>query len=78
MTQKFQEKLYKAIKSRYEADINKAILDLDRLFDIESEESIPTYYTDRAISELNKAQQKLKTLEDYMQGSKPLKQLLKD
>ena len=78
MTQKYQERLYKAIKSQYEADINKAMLRLDNLFNIENKEVTPIYPVGVALGELNEAKQKLKTLEEYINGSKPLKQLLND
>jgi hypothetical protein len=78
MTQKYPERLYKAIKSQYEADVNRAMLKLDQLFNNDNENITPTYYTDLALTELIEAQQKLKTLEEYINGSKPLKQLLND
>ena len=78
MTPEYQERLYKAMKSQYEADINKAMLRLDNLFNIENSIATPTYPTDIALKELSDAKQKLKTLEEYINGSKPLKQLLND
>jgi hypothetical protein len=78
MTPKYQERLYNALKSQYEADINKSLLELDGLFEYTTNPSISTYPTDVAIKKLLEAQHKLITLEEYINGSKPLKQLLND
>ena len=78
MTPKYQERLYKALKSTCEAEINQALASLDRLFSLESESATPTEVANEALTKLTLAEQKLKSLENYMDGSKPLKQLLND
>ena len=78
MTQKYQERLYKILKSQYEVDINRAMLRLDELFNVVKENVTPTHPINIELEKLTLAHQKLKTLEDYISGSKPLKQLLND
>ena len=78
MIQNYQERLYKTMKSELEAKVNKALLRLDQLFNIKDSEATPIYPVEEALQELSDAKNKLQALEDYMQGSKPLKQLLND
>ena len=81
MTPKYQENLYKTLKLQYEDEIKRCLLKLNELFDKPfnpTDPSPPTYPTDVLIKKLSDTRQRLITLEEYINGSKPLKQLLND
>ena len=78
-----QERLYKALKSECEAEINEALLTMDMCMtqaiaigEHTSEQFLAE--ASKALDKLTNARDKLHTLEDYYEGSSLFKQQLND
>ena len=78
-----QERLYRALKSECEAEINEALLTLDMCMTKSvaiGEHTSEHFLTEatKALDKLTNARDKLDTLEDYYEGSSLFKQQLND
>ena len=78
-----QERLYKALKSECEAEINEALLTLDMCMTQSSaigEHTSEHFLVEasKALHKLTEARDKLDTLEDYYEGSSLFKKQLND
>ena len=78
-----QERLYKALKSECEAEINEALLTMDMCFTQSTaigEHTSEHFLAEatKALDKLTNARDKLDTLEDYYEGSSLFKQQLND
>ena len=78
-----KERLYKALKSECEAEINEALLTMDMCFTKATaigEHTSEHFLTEatKALDKLTNARDKLDTLEDYYEGSSLFKQQLND
>ena len=78
-----QERLYKALKSECEAEINEALLTMDMCFTKATaigEHTSEHFLKEatKALDKLTNARDKLDTLEDYYEGSSLFKQQLND
>ena len=80
---KHKERLYKALKSECEAEINESLLTMDMCFTKATaigEHTSEHFLTEatKALDKLTNARDKLDTLEDYYEGSSLFKQQLND
>ena len=80
---KHQERLYNALKSECEAEINEALLTLDMCMTKSAAigEHTSEHFlkeASKALDKLTNARDKLDTLEDYYEGSSLFKQQLND
>ena len=78
-----KERLYKALKSECEAEINEALLTMDMCFTQSTaigEHTSEHFLAEatKALDKLTNARDKLDTLEDYYEGSSLFKQQLND
>ena len=78
-----KERLYKALKSECEAEINESLLTMDMCFTKATaigEHTSEHFLTEatKALDKLTNARDKLDTLEDYYEGSSLFKQQLND
>ena len=78
-----KERLYKALKSECEAEINESLLTMDMCFTKATaigEHTSEHFLTEatKALDKLTNAGDKLDTLEDYYEGSSLFKQQLND
>ena len=78
-----KERLYKALKSECEAEINEALLTMDMCFTQSTaigEHPSEHFLAEatKALDKLTNARDKLDTLEDYYEGSSLFKQQLND
>ena len=80
---KHQERLYRALKSECEAEINEALLTLDMCMTQSTAigEHTSEHFlkeASKALDKLTNARDKLDTLEDYYEGSSLFKKQLND
>ena len=78
-----KERLYRALKSECEAEINESLLTMDMCFTKATaigEHTSEHFLTEttKALDKLTNARDKLDTLEDYYEGSSLFKQQLND
>ena len=78
-----KERLYKALKSECEAEINEALLTMDMCFTQSTaigEHTSEHFLAEatKALDKLTNARDKLDTLEDYYEGASLFKQQLND
>ena len=78
-----KERLYKALKSECEAEINEALLTMDMCFTKATAigEHTSKHFLEeasKALDKLTNARDKLDTLEDYYEGSSLFKKQLND